>query len=396
MAPKMYNWGLVEESGNSFEKLFERGMAAPRDQTSSASMKTLSIDEIHSSGPSLRSLEKLEVEQLTLTQGYDFSWATEILSTYGPKGGEESWESEDWEFSVPDKITDERSVGKYLEEVYFSRAICAGFVLFALATGLRSIRCPGRDSCRIVDQSTSGPSGRPDLQFERQEKLCGLVEIKTKRVCVISGREGRDVLDMVGEASLFYRDGEFKDLELEGGDKKATTILYQVCPFFFLISKNPHLYQIWHQLLTRFCEHSVVANEEHFFLAIRRGSSLSISRKFLFSDPSSLSILSYFISHCFIARHPDGKYRRAEIPGNPSTKVQDGYSHPSEHLLGGGLGGGGSGHSRGHMRSDSETTIKGRGPEDLSNSNLKRWLLNVSGSLERVLSVFSTDRRYRL
>ena len=64
----------LEGSVDSFAKLFQTKFKAPDDHSSSCSIKALSIEEIHSSGPSLRSLEKFEIDQLTLSQGYDFSW----------------------------------------------------------------------------------------------------------------------------------------------------------------------------------------------------------------------------------------------------------------------------------------------------------------------------------
>lgn len=193
-------------------------------------MKELSIEEIHSSGPLLRRLEKLEVDQLTLTQGYDHSWAMEMLSTHGPTGFPQSWDPNNWSFSVADYFTDELTLVNYLEEIFFSRALCGGFFLFALATGLEPFSCPGKESCRLINQSSSGYSGRPDLQVEHNEKLCGSVEVKTRRVCLI---EGRDVLDMVEEVSLLYGDQGYNEHvlhSLSGSEKKATMILYQVGP----------------------------------------------------------------------------------------------------------------------------------------------------------------------
>lgn len=142
----------LEGSGDSFESLFKEEFKPPEDRTSSYSMKELSIEEIHSSGPLLRRLEKLEVDQLTLTQGYDHSWAMEMLSTYGPTGFPQSWDPDNWSFSVADYFTDELTLVKYLEEIFFSRALCGGFFLFALATGLEPFSCPGKESCRLVNQ----------------------------------------------------------------------------------------------------------------------------------------------------------------------------------------------------------------------------------------------------
>jgi hypothetical protein len=235
MPASMDSWVKLEGRGDSFEELFKKKLATPLDHSTSLSMKTLSVDEIHSSGPSLRSLGKLEVDQLTLTQGYDYSWAMEMLSTYGPMGLPHSWDPNTWRYAIFEEILDENSVVKYLEEVFLSRALCGGFFLFALATGLDPpIRCPAKESARFINQSSSGPSGRPDLQLVRNGNLCGSVEVKTRRVCLIDGRDGideRDVLDMVGEVSLLYGDQGFTDTLVTGSEKKATTILYQVGPF---------------------------------------------------------------------------------------------------------------------------------------------------------------------
>lgn len=91
------------------------------------------------------------------------------------------------------------------------------------------------------------------------------------------------------------------------------------------------------------------------FSLLSREEIVSISKNFLFSDASSLSDLSYFITHCLFTRHPSGVFRRAEPSQiNPSIEVQNSnLSHSECHL------GGGSGHSRGHRRLDSEERVMG-------------------------------------
>lgn len=117
-------------------------------------------------------------------------------------------------------------------------------------------------------------------------------------------------------------------------------------------SLNP---QIWHQLLTRKCEHSIVANEKSFVLAIRRQDTLLISDVYHFSDTSaSLSHLSFFIAHSLYSRYPDGKEYSAPTLSlcQPNTsELPSGSTAPS----------GGSGKMH-HQRSDSNKTITGRSP----------------------------------
>ena len=228
----MHSWGKIQGSDDSFMDLFQQleNINAPEDRPSSSrSIKELSLEEIHSSGPSLRGLEKLDVDQLTLGQGYDHSWAMDALSTYGPMGHPQSWEREYAEDLVPDTILDENSVVKYIEEAFLKRALCGGFFLFSLAKGLGAMRCPSRNSCKIVNQSSSGPSGRPDLQLVRNGKLCDVVEVKRKRVCI---SDGIDILDKVRQADLLYGEhgcGEDGLKCLTSSQKKATTLIYQVC-----------------------------------------------------------------------------------------------------------------------------------------------------------------------
>ena len=94
-------------------------------------------------------------------------------------------------------------VFRYLEEAFLNRAMCGGLFLFSLAAGLNATRCPSPESCTIVNQSTSEHSGRPDLQFVRNGKLCCLVEVKTRRVCL---SDGKDALDMDGPVYFLYGD----------------------------------------------------------------------------------------------------------------------------------------------------------------------------------------------
>jgi hypothetical protein len=123
-----------------------------------------------------------------------------------------------------------------------------------------------------------------------------------------------------------------------------------------LVDKFPD--QIWHQLVTRHCEHSIVANEEHFILALRRQNSLSISPMYSFSGVSAasskqtLTNLSFFIAHSLLARHPvNGTFLPAEIEAPeavPGPQREDGGEM---------AGGGDNGRSR--PRSDSEATVGG-------------------------------------
>ena len=113
-----------------------------------------------------------------------------------------------------------------------NRAMCGVLFLFSLATGLNATRFPSPESCTIVNQSTSGPSGRPDLQFVRNGKLCCLVEVKTRRFCL---SDGKDVLNMDGPVYFLYGDRGYNEDALNNltlsREKKEITILYRVCWF---------------------------------------------------------------------------------------------------------------------------------------------------------------------
>jgi len=224
----MRSWDRADGGRVSFAELFARMFEVPVDLSSSHSMKTLSDQEMHSSGPSLRALETLQVNQLKLGDDLDHSWAMGELAVYGPSGFEVSWESDFMVLNLPTNIRDESHVGKYVETIHLQRALCGGFFLFSLATGLQPQTCPAPANCLIVGQSSSGPSGRPDAQLELYSNICAVVEYKTKRVCICSGT---DVLDKLGDVDLLYGDQGFNADLLQSSspaEKKAIGIIYQV------------------------------------------------------------------------------------------------------------------------------------------------------------------------
>lgn len=63
----------------------------------------------------------------------------EKLSEYGPDTVIQTWLPDFMMFGSPELIYDENAVAKYPEEVYFYRAVCGGFFLFSLVTGLAPI-----------------------------------------------------------------------------------------------------------------------------------------------------------------------------------------------------------------------------------------------------------------
>ena len=137
MPSSMHYWEKLEGSDDSFAKLFQTKFKAPDDHSSSCSIKSLSIDEIHSSDPSLRSLKRFEIDQLRLPQGYDHACAMEKLSAYGPQGFLQSWEHDNILFGFPPRILGKKSVVRYLEEAFLNRAMCGVLFPFSLATGLK-------------------------------------------------------------------------------------------------------------------------------------------------------------------------------------------------------------------------------------------------------------------
>jgi hypothetical protein len=230
MSPCMDSWKRIEENGLTFEALFQQGgIPVPEDRSASRSIKDLSLQERVESGPSLQSLGELRVDQLTLSQGSDHSWAMEKLSTYGPDDEHlVHWDPRVIECFIPDYITDENSVIKYLEESFLYKAMCGGFFLFHSATNLAAEpKCCPRKGLRLADRSGYGSSGRPDRQIDRNEKPCCLMEFKTGKVCMCGEI---DVLDMK-DVCLPYKNGGNFELGLTGVEKKKTTLAYQVCWF---------------------------------------------------------------------------------------------------------------------------------------------------------------------
>jgi hypothetical protein len=223
----MQSWEKKLE-GETFQELFQTGFAAPVDISTSRSMKGLTDREIYESGPSLSTLGTLNVDQLTLSRSCDHSWAMEQLSIYGPKPTT-SWQADNVVFGIPPEIADEDQVGQFLEEAFLGRAICGGFCLFSLATGLVTAPCPGPESCNLINNSSSGSSGRPDRVVRRGGKACCLLENKTKRVCGMQGDALGDLrsVDLIYKGSMWVP-GESDKLLGEGFKKKATTIVYQV------------------------------------------------------------------------------------------------------------------------------------------------------------------------
>jgi hypothetical protein len=112
--------------------------------------------------------------------------------------------------------------------------------------------------------------------------------------------------------------------------------------------------QVWHQLLTRLCEHSIVANEDHFILTIRYQNTLQLSRMYSFSDSSptsrcqSLMDLSFFIAHSLCARYPEnGTYSSAKLPAlseSHSDREKAMFARQGDDRLS-------------HRRSDSDATV---------------------------------------
>ena len=352
----MKSWEKLEEGSDgsrSFANLFQTEFQPPPEAPSASSMKTLTIDEIHSSGPSLRTLSELNVEQLTLGQGYNYSWAMESLSAYGPRGFEQTWDPLGIQMDIGDQIAGEPDVSRYLEHVFLTRVLCGGFFLYSLAQPEpnNEIGCPGRQSCRIDDRSTTGPGGWPDREISYRQNNCCLVEFKTYRVCC---SQGEDILDIDSrDGGLLYGEAYSDDwfYGLSPLNKKKNSLIYQVRWFpgdifvSLIILESPG-----HQLLSRSCKHTIVANQNHFFLAIRRKNSLSISKKYHFSEPAaSLRDLSFFIAHSFYERHSSGVFSPAEAPKKgPSVRHSNsGDSSPP------------SGGRMHHQRSDSSKTVTG-------------------------------------
>ena len=249
----MKKWEKIEGTDESFKMSFQQVYPIPEDRSSSRSTKELSTEEVHSSGASLWSLDKLNVDQLTLSQGFDHPLAMEKLSEYGPKGLESTWGYDLIRLWIPVEIFDETGVGLFLENTFLHRAVSAGLFLFSLAANLNPTGYPSKD-CRIVNRSNSGPSGRPDRQITLFGILSCLMEFKTRRVC----KHGEtDVLDMDTPVSLFYRDGVYEEKVLTGVEKKRTNIIYQVCwssSVFvsLIILKSPDMASASHSILRTF------------------------------------------------------------------------------------------------------------------------------------------------
>jgi len=229
----MLGWQLANQDQPSFAKYFEQQFQSPQDRTNTQTLKIPSILEIHASGPSLTTLESLTVEQLTLGP-LDHSWATNMLSTYGPQGLSATWSQDFLQYEMPVAILEENNVLDYIEKIYLRKAICAAVFLFRSSTASPPERFPFPPTgCSIVNQSASGPSGRPDREVFRGEKRCCLVEAKTRRVCRDGDLDG-DVLHRISEhpqCLLLYQGANYNSTALStapAGKRKAITIIYQV------------------------------------------------------------------------------------------------------------------------------------------------------------------------
>ena len=232
----MRGWQPADTNSNilSFAWHFETTQfITPPNRSQSASLKGLCVEEVHGSGPTLGSLGHLDIDQLTLSQSaHDYSWADLMLSSYGPVGFPSSWEQSYIETLTPYEILEESSVLEYIQHAFLRRALCAALFLFILSTRSDMEPCPHPSGCNIVNQSSSGPSGRPDRQVVRRGSPCCLLEGKTRRAC---GTSERDVLEFLSRHPgdiLLYEGLVFRDTALENAStlqRKAITIVYQVC-----------------------------------------------------------------------------------------------------------------------------------------------------------------------
>jgi hypothetical protein len=229
----MEGWAL-KGSGRSFGDLFEAQIDRPNDNSNSQTLKSLTVEEIHSSGSSLKILESLDVSTLNLSPGHGYEWAVEKLDEYAPIVDGSSWDATRINRRMPLRIYEETNAVEYIRFGFLERALCAGVFLFSLSTGAASQPCPDREGFNILPRPSSGGSGRPDLQMcsGTSDNPYLLVEGKTRRVCEIAGGDLLEVIPQNLGGMLLYGDEGYNASILAnagGPQKKKISIVYQVC-----------------------------------------------------------------------------------------------------------------------------------------------------------------------
>jgi hypothetical protein len=225
----LFEWELESDDSPSFAKRFKDQVTLLSSRSESLSMKSLSITEKHDNGPSLKRFGKLDVEQLTLNQNHDHTWASHMLSSYAPSAPHNlNWALPSFDWRGPRDIKDESAVVAYFQIKFLDRVHAAGVFLFLKSHDKPPELCPSLDGCNVEVQSSSGPNGRPDIQMVRNGNFFCLVEAKTKKVCKT---ERGDAMEVVSRASEYGDQLLLGDSEVVHGspeEKKGMTIIYQV------------------------------------------------------------------------------------------------------------------------------------------------------------------------
>ncbi|KAH7908947.1 hypothetical protein BJ138DRAFT_1067926, partial [Hygrophoropsis aurantiaca] len=293
----------------------------PPSYCASTKLESPSDAEKYESGPSLRDIRPLSLDSLSLIRPeHTRSWAVNVLSTNGPVGIRAMWQGEALRTMLPVELSEETEVVEYLRYAFFYRAMCAAVCLFLGSTQPGSTEsCPSE--CRLVRRPNSGSSGRPDLQFLRKGKTCCAVECKTRRACDSSN--GVDILERLGNGWADWTSWVDGRVALGGfpisDDDDSPVGVSPTIPWEQKAIRV--IYQVWHQLLTRECEHSIICNESEFVLAHRTNGSLCISPQYSLElgDGDALrnilTDLSFFIAHSLIARFGvANEYAPAQVP----------------------------------------------------------------------------------
>lgn len=299
----------------SFFHLFAESIKRPEEISRSKSVKAISTAEQDVTGPSLHRLTHLDVNRLVLANStHDRKWAVKLLRRYGPVHPAYNWQEDAIEGLGPHTIEEESNVFSFLSHAYLQRALCAAVFLYQQSIGGPSERCPNRQSkTEFRETSSAGKGGKPDWSFFRHAEQFAQAEAKTTTVCTVGRQEKKDVLWHLSAyaAEAHLRLGLTAEYTWE---KKGRGIILQVGLFLWdmmhLLTWNQ--LQVWHQLLTRGCGHTIIANPNHFLLALRGDNELQLSDIHDFHhdclDPTdrreALISLSFFLAHALFSRFP--------------------------------------------------------------------------------------------
>jgi hypothetical protein len=231
-----------------------------------------------------------------------------------------------------------------------------------------------KDERAVQSRAQSGKSGRPDAEVLWDGRTCVAWEVKTHKATTLKNPTLLDVLQKLGDgwsewAPAMRRDeavhlapaynilvqiqqemgykpedkttGSVQLDEVSGGvwQSRALRTIYQVrSSSLDVLPGSSTVVQVWHQLLTRRCDHGILSNQHTFLLVHRHGHTLHISPPYQFQTrdddvlAATLSDLSFFIAHSLMSTLGNHGHTQSGdpsiMPSNIPQGAQDivGYS----------------------------------------------------------------------